>query len=216
MGIAKDGYTTILITLVVCSLLTWAGYKLNNWATWPLYIFSLLLLGIILNFFRDPERTTPRENHLLIAPADGKVVLIKPVASAPYAGDSLTQVSIFLSPLDVHVNRIPLNGTIEYVKYYPGDYLVAWHEKSSELNERSEFGLLHSSGTKILFKQITGFLARRIVYRLKEGQKVNAGDRFGMMKFGSRMDILVPSNVKIHVKVGDRTVAGESILGEIQ
>jgi phosphatidylserine decarboxylase len=216
MSIARDGYTTIFITLIICGLLIWGGYRLNNWATWPLYVFSAVLLGLILNFFRDPERTTPQGEHLMISPADGKVVLIKPVEKATYIDGPATQVSIFLSPLDVHVNRVPVSGKVEYVKYHPGEYLVAWHEKSSELNERSEFGVLHSSGTKIFFKQITGAVARRIVYRLKEGDVVTAGERFGMMKFGSRMDILVPANVKILVKVGDVTVAGESIIGEIQ
>jgi phosphatidylserine decarboxylase len=127
-----------------------------------------------------------------------------------------TQVSIFLSPLNVHVNRVPFSGDVEYVKYSPGKYLMAWEDHASEQNERAHFGVKHSSGTKILFKQITGFLARRIVYNLEEGTHVTAGDKFGIMKFGSRMDLILPENVDIMVGKGEKTVAGESIIGKIR
>ena len=124
-------------------------------------------------------------------------------------------MSIFLSPLNVHVNRVPADGVIEYVRYVPGDYLVAWHPKASEKNERSEIGLRHPSGTKILFKQIAGAVARRIVYHLSVGDTVKAGERFGLVKFGSRMDVLVPPGTPLDVAVGDRVTAGETILGRI-
>ncbi len=171
--------------------------------------------GIVIYFFRDPERETPSGDNLIISPADGVVVLIKEYEEDVYLKQKATQVSIFLSPLDVHVNRNPISGKLEYLKYHPGKYLMAWNEHASDLNERADFGVLHASGTKLFFKQITGFLARRIVYHIKEGDDLTAGDRFGMMKFGSRMDIIVPENVRIDVKEGDRTVAGESIIGEI-
>ncbi|MFO7799699.1 MAG: phosphatidylserine decarboxylase, partial [Rhodohalobacter sp.] len=133
-----------------------------------------------------------------------------------YVGEEVTQVSIFLSPLNVHVNRNPITGLLEYIKYYPGKYLMAWEDHASEMNERAHFGVTHPSGMKMMFKQITGFMARRIVYNLEEGDQLKAGERFGIMKFGSRMDLLLPKKVKINVKIGDKTVAGESIIGKIQ
>jgi phosphatidylserine decarboxylase len=125
------------------------------------------------------------------------------------------RISIFLSPLDVHVNRVPARGVIEYARYRPGDYLVAWHPKASEKNERSEFGLRHPSGTKILFKQIAGAVARRIEYDLVEGDTVETGQRFGIVKFGSRMDLLVPPSVELHVDTGQTVRAGTTVLGRI-
>jgi len=212
---AKDGYTIIAVTVVLSSILVAIGYVWSSKWSWICYVLGGLLLVFVLNFFRDPERVTPAGNDLLIAPADGRIVQIKTLEKAPYLDGPATQVSIFLSAFDVHVNRIPLTGVIEHVKYTPGEYLLAWHEKSSELNEQSQFGLRHPSGTKILFKQITGYVARRIVYRLSEGQTVQAGERFGMMKFGSRMDIIVPNKVVLDVKIGQKTVAGETILGRV-
>jgi len=117
--------------------------------------------------------------------------------------------------MDVHVNRTPLNGTLEYLEYEPGIFLVAYDHRASELNERADFGVRHSSGTKVFFRQITGFLARRIVYHIQEGDELTAGDRFGMMKFGSRMDILVPPEVEVNVSEGDKAVAGQTILATI-
>jgi phosphatidylserine decarboxylase len=214
---AKDGTSVIITVIVISVIMGLIGYALHNtWATNILYIAAILLAAFTLYFFRDPDRTTPEGDNLLIAPADGKIVLIKKVNEDKYLKSEATQISIFLSPLDVHVNRIPVNGVIEYEQYYPGAYLVAWHEKSSELNERSEFGVKHSSGTKIYFKQIAGFVARRIVYHIGVNDKVTAGERFGMMRFGSRMDIIVPSNVKIDVKKGQHTIGGETIMGIIE
>lgn len=210
---AKDGYDVMFKSLAFCVILAAVGVYFDGILGYVFYVISAVFAALTLNFFRDPDRVTPEGDDLLIAPADGKVVVVKPVEFNEYIGGPATQVSIFLSALDVHVNRVPANGTIEMVDYHPGEYLLAWHEKASELNEHSEFGLKHTSGTKIYFKQITGYVARRIVYHLKVGDKVNAGNRFGMMKFGSRMDILLPSNVDIYVKEGDRTTAGATIMG---
>ncbi|HLR76369.1 MAG TPA: phosphatidylserine decarboxylase, partial [Balneolaceae bacterium] len=132
-----------------------------------------------------------------------------------YIGGSAIQISIFLSPLDVHINRVPASGKIEYLQYNPGKYLMAWNEKASTLNERADFGLLHTSGVKIFFRQITGFMARRIVYHIEEGDVLQAGERFGMMKFGSRMDVVLPSRFKINVQEGDKTTGGETVLAHI-
>jgi phosphatidylserine decarboxylase len=212
---AKDGYDIIAKASIIAVVLTAIG--LWSGGIWLLILSGLgiMSLAFTLYFFRDPERITPVGEDLLISPADGKVISINRVFEDKYLKKEVTQVSIFLSPMDVHVNRIPLSGTIEFVRYVPGEYLVAWHEKASELNERSEFGLLHSSGARMFFRQITGYVARRIVFHIKEGDHVNAGDRFGMMKFGSRMDILVDSNIELMVKPGDVTVGGESVIGKV-
>ncbi|MEX0686024.1 MAG: phosphatidylserine decarboxylase family protein [Balneolales bacterium] len=213
---ARDGFFVILFTLFVALLLTLMGIWIGNAVSWLFYLAALLLIGFTLYFFRDPERNTPLAEDKLISPADGKVILIKDIIENTYIQGPATQVSIFLSPLDVHVNRNPVSGLLEYAKYIPGKYLVAWHEKSSELNERAEFGVLHNNKTKIFYKQIAGFIARRIVFHIKEGDQLIAGKRFGMMKFGSRMDIMVPANVKFNIKVNDRVVAGETVIATIE
>lgn len=212
---AKEGYFTIFIVLFLTVL---AGYFAFSTPTLFEQIAFGLMAGLslfMLYFFRDPERNPPKGEDLLLSPADGKVVLIRDTREDEYLHQDVKQISIFLSLLNVHVNRVPVKGTIEYVKYYAGKYLMAWEDHASEENERAHFGVHHPGGTKLFFKQITGFMARRIVYHLKEGDKVDAGDRFGIMKFGSRMDILVPSNVEVYVKDGDKTVAGETIIGKI-
>ena len=213
---AREGYLSMFIAVLVTAIIYTLTYTyLNHWFAYVIYVAIGICCGIVIYFFRDPERVTPEGDNLIISPADGVVVLIKEYEEGIYLKEKATQVSIFLSPLDVHVNRNPISGKLEYLKYHPGKYLMAWNEHASELNERADFGVLHASGTKLFFKQITGFLARRIVYHIKEGDDLTVGERFGMMKFGSRMDIIVPENVRIDVKVGDRTVAGESIIGEI-
>ncbi len=213
---ARDGYFTMALAFVVTAIIFSLTYLyVDHWIAWGIYGLTGICFAIIIYFFRDPDRETPEGDNLIISPADGKVVLVKEIDEQVYLKEKATQISIFLSPLDVHVNRNPVTGKLEYLKYHPGKYLMAWDEQASELNERADFGVLHPSGTKIFFKQITGFLARRIVYHIKEGDELVAGERFGMMKFGSRMDVIVPANVSVHVSEGDRTVAGESILGEI-
>lgn len=211
----KEGYATIAVVFTFSILVAYGASFLPNWISYVVYAALLELCFLVLYFFRDPERTSPDDDSLIISPADGKVVLIQEVEEPEYMKGKATQISIFLSPLNVHVNRNPLNGKLEYVKYYPGKYLMAWEDHASEQNERAHFGVKHSSGMKMMFKQITGFLARRIVYYVEEGENLKAGERFGIMKFGSRMDLLLPDNVEIKVKKGQNTVAGETIIGEI-
>ncbi|MCH2448798.1 MAG: phosphatidylserine decarboxylase family protein [Gracilimonas sp.] len=214
--IARDGYSTIAFVLLVSVLVCgFAFYFLDHWFRYVLILAMVVLTGLTIFFFRDPDRNIPDGNELIISPADGKVVFVKEIEEPVYIKGKATQISIFLSPLNVHVNRNPVSGLLEYVKYHPGEYLMAWTEHASELNERADFGVLHPSNTKIFFRQITGFLARRIVYNIKEGDELKAGERFGIMKFGSRMDIVVPENVDIKVEPGDKTVAGESVIGVI-
>jgi len=213
---AREGYPTMSVATVVTVGVIYMSFTYTPvWISYSLSSIFMILWAIVIYFFRDPERETPKDDELIISPADGKVVLIKEIEEDVYLKTKATQVSIFLSPLNVHVNRNPISGKLEYLKYHPGKYLMAWDENASIENERADFGVLHSSGTKLFFKQITGFLARRIVYHISEGDDLKAGERFGMMKFGSRMDVIVPSNVDIHVKVGDRTWAGQSVLGKI-
>lgn len=211
--IAKEGANVVSTVFFLTVLLVSGGIWAGGWPGYVIIIAGLLFLLFTLFFFRNPKRIPPEGDDLLLAPADGKVISISRVTENVYIKGEATQISIFLSPLDVHVNWVPAAGKIEYLKYHPGLYLVAWHEKSSTLNERSEFGLLHPSGTKIFFRQITGFVARRIVYDLNEGDVTVAGQRFGMMKFGSRMDIIVPDNVKLSVKTGDRTKGAITVIG---
>ncbi len=211
----KDGTSVIITVLIVSAVIAIIGYMLHHWISGIFYVAAFILAAFTLFFFRDPERSIPAGENLLIAPADGKIINIKKVQEDKYLHSEATQISIFLSLMNVHVNRVPANGKVEYLKYHPGEYLVAWHEKASELNERAEFGILHPGGTKVFFRQITGYVARRIVYHINVGDTVKAGHRFGMMKFGSRMDILVPSNVSIKVKKGQKTIGGETIMGEI-
>ncbi|MFD2532219.1 phosphatidylserine decarboxylase family protein [Gracilimonas halophila] len=214
--IAKDGYSTIALVLLVSVMVCgFAFYFLDHWFRYILLFSIIALSGLTIFFFRDPDRDIPVGDELIISPADGKVVFVKEIEESVYIKGKATQISIFLSPLNVHVNRNPVSGDLQYLKYHPGEYLMAWAEHASELNERADFGVLHPSDTKIFFRQITGFLARRIVYNIKEGDELKAGERFGIMKFGSRMDVVVPGNVEVKVKPGDKTVAGESVLGVI-
>lgn len=214
--IAREGYGIVASVILFAAILTGIGYWLGGYWFPLASAAGIGFLLFTLYFFRDPKRIPPENaDDYVIAPADGKVILVQDVAHHDFMGGPCRQVSIFLSPLDVHVNYVPVAGKLEYLKYHAGKYLVAWHEKASELNERSEFGVVHPGGKKFFFKQITGYVARRIVYDLQKGQDVYAGQRFGMMKFGSRMDILLPNDIKLLVKPGDRTRAAETIMGEI-
>lgn len=175
-------------------------------------------MSFTLYFFRDPERKIPDnyDDSMILAPGDGKICLIIDVTNREetiYAkGEQLKQVSIFLSPLNVHVNRNPTNGTVKYYNYIEGEYVVAFDHKSSDRNERTEIGIEDRMGRKVLFKQIAGFVARRIVCDLEEGDAVKAGERFGMIKFGSRVDILLKPDAEILVKCDDIVKGGETVI----
>lgn len=214
--IAREGYTIIAIAAGLALVLALGAWQFDAWlGRGPLLALAIGGLAFTLYFFRDPERTPPPEarDHGLVAPADGRVVEIVEETDSLYIDGPVRRVSIFLSPLDVHVNRVPARGVIEYERYRPGDYLVAWHPKASEKNERSELGLRHPGGTKVLFKQIAGAVARRIEYHIGEGDSVTAGQRFGIVKFGSRMDVLVPPHVELTLEEGQHVRAGETVIG---
>jgi phosphatidylserine decarboxylase len=212
---AKEGYSNIIGATIIAVILCIIASVFHHPWRFVLYGAAVLLEAAILFFFRDPDRELPADDNLIIAPADGKIVSITIVDEPIYLKGKATQISIFLSLFDVHVNRLPATGLLEYLKYNEGRYLMAWKQQASSMNERADFGALHPSGVKIFFRQITGFLARRIVYHIEEGERLKAGERFGMMKFGSRMDILVPADVQIDVKPGTRTVGGETVLAHI-
>lgn len=213
---ARDGYTTIFVTVIFAIIVSGiARYMEPHWTAYILYTAMALLVAFILFFFRDPDRTITKGDNYVLSPADGNIVQIKEIEEDCYINGQATQISIFLSPMDVHVNRLPVTGTLEYLEYEPGIFLVASDNRASEMNERADFGVKHPSGTKIFFRQITGFLARRIVYHLEVGDQLKAGERFGMMKFGSRMDIIVPADVEVNVDEGEKAVAGQTILATI-
>jgi len=210
----KYGYTTIGIAAAVSIIIFLIGLNQNNSIVkLSLIILSLLLLIFTLNFFRDPERKSPGKDNVVVSPADGTVLLVKEVDDNKYIKAKARQISIFMSPLNVHVNRIPIDGKVEYLKYYKGKYLAAFDDKASDVNERSEFGINSKFG-KVFFTQVAGFVARRIVYEINEGDSVVQGKRFGMIKFGSRVDVIVPFSWHEKVKKGDIVTAGETILFE--
>jgi len=180
-------------------------------------VISIILISFTLFFFRDPIRQIPddyKENQI-ISPADGKVMMIEELDETVYLNSRARMVGIFLSPLNVHVNRVPVNGTVGLFQYIKGDYIVAFDHKSSERNERTVIGI-DTGKFKVLFKQIAGFVARRIVCDLRVNDEVEAGDIFGMIKFGSRVDVIFPENSIVKVSVNQRVTGGETILAEVQ
>jgi phosphatidylserine decarboxylase len=212
--ITKYGYSTLgIIAIIAFIIILISFFVQNNFAKAILIIIPVLFVIFSINFFRDPERVTPDKDNVVVSPADGKVVIIKEIQDNKYVRGPAKQISIFMSPLNVHVNRIPIDGKVTYVKYHQGDYIMAFEEKASERNERSEFGIESKFG-KVFFSQVAGFVARRIVYEVKENDSVEIGKRFGMIKFGSRVDVVVSSDWKINVAMNQNVKAGETILFE--
>lgn len=206
MSIAREGWPFVGTLLGIGLVL--ALFRLP-WVAAP-----VLLLGLFTAyFFRDPERTAPGDPRLVLSPADGKVILVVPAPADHSLGPGTTQISIFLSVFDVHINRAPIGGRVTRVKYHPGEFLPAWDDKASLRNEQNAV-TVEDGGTAVEFKQIAGLIARRIVFKKREGDAVAAGERVGMIKFGSRVDVFVPASVKVRVRKGDRVQGGASILGE--
>lgn len=212
----KYGYTTIgVVAVITLLLITLSFFIQNNPLKIAVLLVAAVLLLLTLNFFRDPDRNTPKKDGIIVAPADGKIIVIRENISNAFVGENCNQISIFMSPLNVHVNRIPISGKVDHLKYYEGKFIAAFEDKASENNERMETGIISDKG-KILFTQIAGFLARRIVNDLKLGDSVTIGNRFGMIKFGSRVDIIVPADWKPVVKMDENVTAGETILFELK
>jgi phosphatidylserine decarboxylase len=180
-------------------------------------VYGLVLLALttfFLFFFRDPERAVNVPESAVVSPADGRVMVAGEPTVTGFPADAWQQISIFLSPMDVHVNRLPVGGRVTKVLYHPGRFLPAYRSNAGELNEYTEVTIDHD-GEPIVVRQIVGVLARRIVCRVKEGDQVKAGDRFGVMKFGSRMDIFIPRSATMHAKVGDKVVGGMTIMATL-
>lgn len=214
--ITKYGYTTLgVIAIIVFIFIVISFFIQNNYVKAILIILPILFLIFSINFFRDPERITPDKDNVVVSPADGRVIIIKDFEDKKFINGPAKQISIFMSPLNVHVNRIPINGKVTYLKYHEGDYIMAFEDKASERNERSEFGIDSKYG-RVFFTQVAGFVARRIVYEIKEGDSVKIGKRFGMIKFGSRVDVIVSKDWKVNVSMDQNVKAGETILFEHQ
>jgi len=218
MAIHREGYKILLFgfaILLIINLLLFLFVHDSQILKWLFLALSLLFYVFILFFFRLPQREIKPDPGLIYAPADGKVVVIEEAEEKEYFGDTRLQVSIFMSPFNMHSNRYPVSGRVKYVKYHPGNYMVAWHPKSSELNERSTIVIRTKSGTEILVRQIAGAVARRIVTYARENQDVNQGDELGFIKFGSRVDIFLPLGTEIEVPVLQQVKANRSIIARV-
>jgi phosphatidylserine decarboxylase len=218
MSIHKEGYKILAIGFIMLLLI---NVVLNVFLTdrmlvkWIFGISSLILYVFLLFFFRLPARHLEPDPGLIYAPADGKVVVIEEAEEKEYFKDLRLQVSIFMSPFNMHSNRYPVSGHIKYVGYHPGNKMVAWHPKSSELNERSTIVIETRSGTEILVRQIAGAIARRIVTYARENQDVKQGDELGFIKFGSRVDVFLPLGTEVAIPILQQVKANKSIIAKI-
>ncbi len=218
MTIHREGRTLLFVLLVVLFAINWAVayfFPGNTILQNVLIAGSAIIYLLILQFFRIPIFPIQKNDKHVLAPADGKVVVIEETVETEYLKDGRKQVSIFMSPVNVHINRMPVGGVISFFKYHPGKYLVAWHPKSSTENERTTVVVKRKDGIEILFRQIAGALARRIKCYVQPGQVLEQGDEFGFIKFGSRVDIYLPLHAKITVAVGDVTKGGKTIIAEL-
>ncbi|MBF0695412.1 MAG: phosphatidylserine decarboxylase family protein [Flavobacterium sp.] len=210
----KEGGKIILIstTIAVAILLLSNQYIDNFWLKKGLQVFAIIMLLMVLQFFRNPKRIVDMNEAHIIAPVDGKVVVIEEVYEGEYFKENRLQVSIFMSPINVHVTRYPISGLVKFSKYHPGKFLVAWHPKSSTENERTTVVVENNSFGEVLYRQIAGALAKRIVNYAKEGTRVSQGDDAGFIKFGSRVDIFLPIGTEINVKLNQKAIGGKTIV----
>lgn len=217
MTLHREGTKIMIFTfmgLLIFNLAIHPFFSENHVFRGALGILSLVVFGIVVQFFRVPKRTVEFNDGKIISPADGKVVVIEKVFEDEFFKEERIQVSIFMSPFNVHINWAPMAGIVKYVKYHPGKFLVAWHPKSSTENERSTFVFENSKGA-VLVRQIAGFLARRIVFFVNEEHNINQGDEFGFIKFGSRVDLLLPTDAKIKVDLEQKVVGKKTIIAEL-
>lgn len=218
MTIHREGISILLATLLALVLLNSAVYYFAPDQTLlrqVIVVISIVVYLLVLQFFRNPRRRTPENERTVIAPADGKVVVIEETVETEYFNGPRRQISIFMSPVNVHVNRNPVAGIVKFFRYHPGKYLVAWHPKSSTANERTTVVIQTPSGVEILFRQIAGAMARRIRWYVQEGQQVTQGSEMGFIKFGSRVDVYVPLDAKVLVELNQKTVGGVTVLAEL-
>ena len=214
MSFAREG----LIFIAIAALIAVGTFALAlNRRSWPLWLAAVLLVVIaiwVAYFFRDPERTGERGEHLVIAPADGKIVQVVEVDEPAFLKEKSLRISIFMNVFNVHVNRYPVSGTVRYVQYNPGKFLNAAADKASLENEQSSVGI-ESGSNRVLVRQIAGLIARRIVTYSANGEHVRQGDRMGIIRFGSRVDVFLPATARVRVKVGETTFAGVTVIGEL-
>lgn len=214
MNFAREGYLFIGIAMALAAATFALALSRRSWALWLLAIAMTVIALWVAYFFRDPERTGERGSSIVVAPADGKLILITEVDEPAFIGGRAVRLSIFMNVFNVHVNRYPVDGTVSYVHYNPGRFLNAAAEKSSIENEQSSVGI-ESGRYRILVRQIAGLVARRIVTYSREGEAVTQGDRMGLIRFGSRVDVFMPVESKLRVKLGELTTAGTTVLADL-
>ncbi|MDR0264390.1 MULTISPECIES: phosphatidylserine decarboxylase family protein [unclassified Sphingobacterium] len=216
MKFHKEGYTTLAIAVLFIFIINAVAdyYDVSQYAKWFIYALSAFLFITVVQFFRSPKKIVSPEDGIILCPADGKVVVIEETEENEYFHDKRIQVSIFMSPVNVHVNRNPISGLVTFFKYHPGKFLVAWHPKSSTDNERTTVVVKDKAGREVLFRQIAGALARRIVWYVKEKDEVVQGNEFGFIKFGSRVDLFLPLGTEINVNIGDKVTGAKTIIGK--
>ncbi|WP_294186133.1 phosphatidylserine decarboxylase family protein [Sphingobacterium sp.] len=216
MKFHKEGYTTLAIAVLFIFIINAVAdyYDASQYVKWFIYALSAFLFITVVQFFRSPKKVFNPEDGVILCPADGKVVVIEETEENEYFHDKRIQVSIFMSPVNVHVNRNPISGLVTFFKYHPGKFLVAWHPKSSTDNERTTVVVKDKAGREVLFRQIAGALARRIVWYIKENDEVVQGNEFGFIKFGSRVDLFLPLGTEINVNIGDKVTGAKTIIGK--
>lgn len=221
MKINKEGYKIIGLSGLFCLLCWWLGHYLlsQEEGVGLMWFFTLLLLlfwFLIVAFFREPRRVRIHDADLIFSPCDGRVVVTEVVRETEYLGEEMMQISVFMSITNVHMNWVPVAGTVEYFKYHPGRFLVAWHPKSSTENERTTTVVRIDDGRRVLFRQVAGLIARRIVSYMKEGQRVEQNSVAGFIKFGSRVDVLVPRDCELLVGIGDPVVGSQTPIARLR
>ncbi|MEI2270570.1 phosphatidylserine decarboxylase family protein [Sphingobacterium sp. ML3W] len=216
MKFHKEGYTTLAIAVLFIFIINAVAdyYDAPQFVKWFIYALSAFLFITVVQFFRSPKKVVIPQDGTILCPADGKVVVIEETEENEYFHDRRIQVSIFMSPINVHVNRNPISGLVTFFKYHPGKFLVAWHPKSSTDNERTTVVVKDNAGREVLFRQIAGALARRIVWYVKENDQVVQGNEFGFIKFGSRVDLFLPLGTEINVNIGDKVTGAKTVIGK--
>jgi phosphatidylserine decarboxylase len=219
MKLHREGFSILLISLFISIAIGITNYLLFSveclWLFISIEALNLVILVLIVQFFRIPKRHKHYESDQIVCPADGEVVVIEETLETEYFNDKRIQISIFMSPLNVHANYYPINGTVCYQKYHPGKFLVAWHPKSSTENERTSMVIKTADGTEILVRQIAGAMARRICYYNEIGSVAKQGEEFGFIKFGSRIDVFLPLNTSLSIEIGEKVQGKLSILGKL-
>lgn len=218
LRIHKEGYTILLASALILVALNIAVYQLwpLPFVFWPLLLLSVVFYGLILQFFRNPVRQIAvTDDNVVYAPADGRVCVIEEAVEEEYFKGKRLQVSIFMSPLNVHVNRNPVGGLVQYFRYHPGKYLVAWHPKSSTENERTTVVYKFGEGTEILMRQIAGAVARRIRWYVREGEQVAQGNDMGFIKFGSRVDLYLPLDAEVEVSMNQQVKGNKTVVARL-